>query len=439
MSDTNNPNNFEFPFQKKHINACSGVEELLPLWKLAHKCEVNTDYITGNVPGYAFLPDGIINEESFAKSSPRILFIAKEAYWYGEHDDDKAATKNAETVMFWHRRVAYGEVPETIFSKRLAMLANAIFNYDFKTINKDHTALRSVAVINLNKRGGFVGCVWKTLEEYVKRYAEFISQEIELISPELIVCCGDGVRWLLENYIRLDKQINVISLYHPSCWSISDKKYLQMLQKALAGNFVSDSETLSVIENAIESENKNLSADKDIIESENVELPATKNVIEKEDSARSTYMKMYGAGTTFQFNKKANVYYNTLAHSPQNYPYIALYTDKAVRAIGKVNAVIVTEFADNVLLYRAEQGEITDERKQTILEAIEDGKKYGYNLLRCPHKYFFVEHFFQTEYKKTSYGGARFVKVFDLNKLLGIDELPSTEEIANILAEKTWE
>ena len=45
MSDTNNPNNFEFPFQKKHINACSGVEELLPLWKLAHKCEVNTDYI----------------------------------------------------------------------------------------------------------------------------------------------------------------------------------------------------------------------------------------------------------------------------------------------------------------------------------------------------------------------------------------------------------
>ena len=50
-----------------------------------------------------------------------------------------------------------------------------------------------------------------------------------------------------------------------------------------------------------------------------------------------------------------------------------------------------------------------------------------------------VEQFFQTEYKKTSYGGARFVKVFDLNKLLGIDELPSTEEIANILAEKTWE
>lgn len=425
MSDTSNTNNFEFPFQKKHINACSSVGELLPLWKLAHKCEVNTDYIAGNVPAYAFLLDGIINEESFAKSSPRVLFIAKEAYLYGEHDDDKAAAKNAETVMFWHRRVAYGEVAETIFSKRLSMLANAIFNDDFKTINKDHTALRSVAVINLNKRGGFVGCVWKTLEEYVKRYAEFISREIELISPELIVCCGDGVRWLLENYIRLDKQIKVISLYHPSCWSISDEKYLQMLQKALTGNVVSNSETLSVIENAIESEN--------------IELLATKNVIEKEDSARSTYMKMYGAGTTFQFNKKANVYYDTLAHSPQNYPYLGLYTDKAVRAIGKVNAVIVTEFADNVLLYRAEQGEITDERKQTILEAIEDAKKYGYNLLRCPHKYFFVEQFFKTEYKKTSYGGARFVKVFDLNKLLGIDELPSTEEIANILAEKTWE
>ncbi len=425
MSNTDNTINFEFPFQTKYINACSNLEELLALWKLAHKCEVKTDYITGNVPTYAFLPDGIINEESFAKSSPRILFIAKEAYWYGEHDDVQEAAKNAENVMFWHRRVAYGEVPETIFSKRLAMLANAIFNDDFKTINKDHTALRSVAVINLNKRGGFVGCVWGTLEEYVKRYAGFISKEIELISPELIVCCGDGVRWLLENYIQLDKRINVISLYHPSYWSITDEEYLQMLQNALLGNVVSENEELTTVESAIENENEKVSA--------------VNNIIKERTSSPKVYMKMYGAGTTLQFNQKANVYYDTLAHSPQNYPYIGLYTEKAVRAIGKVEAVIVTEVVDNVLQYRAEQGEVTAERKQTILEAIEDGKKYGYNLLRCPHKYFFVEQFFQTEYKKTSPGGARFVKVFDLNKLLGVDELPSTEEIAKILAKKTWE
>lgn len=437
MSNTDNTINFEFPFQTKYINACSNIEELLALWKLAHKCEVKTDYITGNVPTYAFLPDGIINEESFAKSSPKILFIAKEAYWYGEHDDAKEAAKNAENVMFWHRRVAYGEVPETIFSKRLAMLANAIFNDDFKNINKNHTALRSVAVINLNKRGGFVGCVWKTLEEYVKRYAEFITKEIELISPQLIVCCGDGVRWLLGNYIQLDKQIKVISLYHPSYWSITDEKYLQMLQNAITGKAISYNETLSVVENAVETENENLSANKDLLENEKISV--VNSVIENKSSASNTYMKMYGAGTTLQFNQKANVYYDTLAHSPQNYPYIGLYTEKAVRAIGKVEAVIVTEVVDNVLQYRAEQGEVTAERKQTILEAIEDGKKYGYNLLRCSHKYFFVEQFFQTEYKKTSPGGARFVKVFDLNKLLGVDELPSTEEIAKILAKKTWE
>ena len=424
MSDTSNTNNFEFPFQKKHINACSNVEELLSLWKLAHKCEVNTDYIAGNVPVYAFLPDGIINEESFAKSSPRILFIAKEAYWYGEHDDDKEAAKNAETVMFWHRRVAYGEVPETIFSKRLAMLTNAIFNNDFKTINKDHTALRSVAVMNLNKRGGFVGCVWETLEEYVKRYAEFISKEIELISPDLIVCCGDGVRWLLENYVQLDKSLKIISFYHPSYWSISDEKYLQMLQKALANNVISENQNLTAIENAIESENENISAAEDAIEKEN---PST-----------STYMKMYCAGTTLQFNQKANVYYDTLSHSTKNYPYIGLYKEKVIKAMGKVEAVIVTEVVNDVLQYRAEQGEVTDERKQTILEAIEDGKNYGYNLLRCPHKYFFVEKFFPMEFQKISSGGARSPRRFDLNALLGTNELPSTEEIARLLDGKTW-
>ena len=424
MSNIDNTINFEFPFQTKYINACSSIEELLALWKLAHKCEVKTDYITGNIPAYAFLPDGIINEDSFANSSPKTLFIGKEAYWYGEHDNDAEAVKNAENIMFWHQKVAYGEVPETIFSKRLAMLANAIFYDDFKTINKDHTALRSVAVINLNKRGGFVGCVWETLEEYVKRYAEFISKEIELISPTLIVCCGDGVRWLLEKYVLIGKRIKIISLYHPSYWGISDEKYLQILQSTLLGNAVSENEKLATVKNAIENENEKLSA--------------VNNIIKDRTSSYKFYMKMYGAGITLQFNQKANVYYDTLAHSPQNYPYIGLYTEKAVRAIGKVEAVIVTEFVDNVLHYCAEQGEVTAERKQTILEAIEDGKKYGYNLLRCPHKYFFVEQFFQTDFQKASYGGARYVKVFELNALLGTDELPSTEEIAKLLAGKTW-
>ena len=106
--------------------------------------------------------------------------------------------------------------------------------------------------------------------------------------------------------------------------------------------------------------------------------------------------------------------------------------------MGKVEAVIVTEVVNDVLQYRAEQGEVTDERKQTILEAIEDGKNYGYNLLRCPHKYFFVEKFFPMEFQKISSGGARSPRRFDLNALLGTNELPSTEEIARLLDGKTW-
>ena len=81
-----------------------------------------------------------------------------------------------------------------MFSKRLAMLVNAIKLNDYMSIDKNHEGLKEVAFINLNKRGGYSYCIWETLDEYVKQYAEYIEKEIQLISPDILDSITDKIK-----------------------------------------------------------------------------------------------------------------------------------------------------------------------------------------------------------------------------------------------------
>jgi len=212
------------------MNNINSLCVLFDLWKEAHGCETDASYISGNVPANAFLPDGIIDEEQFNLKTEKVLFIGKEAHWFRPEDSAEKSAENAGIVMFWHRRVAFGKTPETMFSKRLSLLANAFFSGDYTTVNKDHKVLQSVAFLNLNKRGGFSYCKWDTLEAYVSRYKDYISKEIELISPTTIICCGDGVRWLLNKYIDVSSSVKVLTISHPSYFALSDLDYLSQLE-----------------------------------------------------------------------------------------------------------------------------------------------------------------------------------------------------------------
>ena len=212
------------------------IEELFELWQKAHREESERDYFGTNIPKGAFLPDGIIDYDKYKKSNIKVLLIAKEANWYLK---DKEYDEKMGFDMFWHREVAFGNgnVHETQFSKRLSMLANAVIKNDYKTVNKSHEALKSVAVMNLNKRGGYAYCVWDTLNTYVKKYRCFIKREIELLNPDIIVCCGYDVKWLLDEYNIVSNETKKVWVYHPSYFAISDADYLEQLRCAVNGEY----------------------------------------------------------------------------------------------------------------------------------------------------------------------------------------------------------
>ena len=150
------------------------------------------------------------------------------------------------------------------------------------------------------------------------------------------------------------------------------------------------------------------------------------------------FLRVQLAGTTFDFNIASGVYYEWAERGFRPHDTLGLYKDKSVRAIGKVVARIIAVETEGNIKYKAEFGELTEERKKVILEAMEDGKSYGYDLRSAEHRYFFVEKFYETDFKKVSPRAPMGSRVFDLTEVLNTDTIPATKEVADLLKKETW-
>ena len=150
------------------------------------------------------------------------------------------------------------------------------------------------------------------------------------------------------------------------------------------------------------------------------------------------YMRMQLAGTTFDFNISSNVYYDKAERGFRAHDTLGLYKNKSVRAIGKVVARIIAVETENGVKYNAEFGELTDERKTIIAEAMADGDLHGYDLRTIEHRYFFVEKFYETDFKKVTPRAPMGTRIFDLTQALGTEDIPDTEELAQRLVNESW-
>ena len=100
----------------------------------------------------------------------------------------------------------------------------------------------------------------------------------------------------------------------------------------------------------------------------------------------------------------------------------------------KFNVTVLEE--DGEITYSVEKGEIDDNKKRDIAIAIEDGKNYGYSLTKT--RFFFVDKFYETDFRKTTPRAPMGSRVFDLTQVMGVSELPDTSVIAEKLKSITW-
>ncbi|WP_253197478.1 hypothetical protein [Clostridium algidicarnis] len=150
------------------------------------------------------------------------------------------------------------------------------------------------------------------------------------------------------------------------------------------------------------------------------------------------FMRMQLAGATLDFNVSENIYYDNVERGFRAHDYLSLYKNKSVREVGKICARIIAIETENGMKYEAEYGELTEERKQKILRAIADGDEHGYDLRTIKHRYFFVEKFYETDFKKITPRAPMGSRIFDLTQILETEYLPETKDIAELLKTKTW-
>lgn len=161
---------------------------------------------------------------------------------------------------------------------------------------------------------------------------------------------------------------------------------------------------------------------------------------EKLISNSKVWMRAITAGTTINDNKELSLYYDQEARNYSEHGYIGLYTDKSIRAIGKLDKTILAVERDGAIEFEPENGKcVTAEDKERIREAIKRAEAYGYDLHSVKHRYFMVEKFYDTDFRKSSKNPIFRTKLFNLADIFNCASLPETNIIAETLNGKTWE
>ena len=152
------------------------------------------------------------------------------------------------------------------------------------------------------------------------------------------------------------------------------------------------------------------------------------------------WMRALTAGKTFKDNMELNLYYDEAAHNYSAHGYIGLYKEKSIRAIGKLTKTVLAEEINGEMQFESESGgTVTEAEKSAILEAVRRAEEYGYNLRTVRHRYFFVEQFYPTDFKKSSKNPIQKSKLFNLAEMRGYKTMPDTKKIASDLDGRTWE
>ena len=131
-----------------------------------------------------FISDGVIDENEWNKQSCKILFVLKEANWENGNTDLCEFLLSENSSTYWKTWNNVARWTKALLEKG---------EYPYRVTNADKSRLlRKVAVMNLKKVGGNAVADSDTICEYARADREYISAQISLYDPDIIICCGRG-------------------------------------------------------------------------------------------------------------------------------------------------------------------------------------------------------------------------------------------------------
>ena len=180
------------------------LEKLFDEWAKKHAENLSTDapYFMPEQenPYGGFVRDGIVNIESWKKQKVRICFILNEA---GGREDMEHYPDGFDLAAEWNERGSFSK-----FMFKIAVWTKAIqdaflppVTYKKSDVSKIRDDLiRSIAVVNIKKSDGQRRSDFELLFRYANEDAEELKRELEIVNPNIIVCC-ENLKFLREPFV----------------------------------------------------------------------------------------------------------------------------------------------------------------------------------------------------------------------------------------------
>ncbi len=200
------------------------MKKLFEKWKQDHKKDKLYEYDTPSIDGKIipkenFISDGFCVSNVIKENT--ILYISKESHEYNKDSIiDKEKIKEYEYL-----KNCFADNKKTLFPTRIKNMQEEVL---YKNID-------DMTFMNINKRGGLSYTNMAILNTYAMQFSDNIVNEIEIINPELIICCGIGLKRIINMvYTKCDKKLNkpIVEVNHPS-YVISKEKYLNSFREEL--------------------------------------------------------------------------------------------------------------------------------------------------------------------------------------------------------------
>lgn len=150
-------------------------------------------------------------------------------------------------------------------------------------------------------------------------------------------------------------------------------------------------------------------------------------------------MRVVTCGWTLQENFQFNLYYDPADRGYSDHNFVGIYSDKAVKGIGKIENIITANLLTTGQLQIIDStATVTPQQEKNIIGVIGAAQTNNNWNIATGQKFFCVEQFCPTNYRKTTKYPLQGSIFFNLKDLLQVTTLPSTQDIAQRLTQIEW-
>jgi hypothetical protein len=150
-------------------------------------------------------------------------------------------------------------------------------------------------------------------------------------------------------------------------------------------------------------------------------------------------LRAMACGQSYDLNIKHKFYFDLASRGYSDFNYLGIYKWKSVRYIGKVENMIVADWNESDGLKIIDSKfDVTPEQEIRLIAAIKESLEKGWSV-DYNHRFFLLNEFVETDFRKISPGGIFRVRYFNLENIIDEKVPDDMNAIADKLKLKSWE